>query len=309
MTQVDKNVKMILMKELLLRNKWIILIIIALIGGYWWGSRPRVVPLIAPESMYQKGFEIDGGAEEAATPDVARSTIANNQENGSPSERLIIKTANLSLLVKNVRESLSKLQTLAESLGGFVTHSDIYEVDEKKETIAASITFRVPAEKFNEALETCKKQALKVKSENITGQDVTEEYTDLQSRLKNLEATEEQLLQIMRRAGGIKDVLEVQRELNAVRGQIEQTKGRIKYLEESAQLASLTVYLATKEEELPLVEEGWKPMAAVKSGLRSLIKFWQVVADKGIYWTIFLSPFIFIGIIIWLLKKLRRSKP
>lgn len=303
---IDKNVRMFLMKELLLRNKWIILVILALIAGFWWGNRPRVVPLVAPEkSIYPIG---GGGTEEATVPGAARS-YEEEKEAGSPSERLIIKTANLSLLVKNVRESLNKVHALSESLGGFVTQSDIYEVDEKKETVTASVTFRVPAEKFNEALETLKKEALKVKSENITGQDVTEEYTDLQSQLKNLESTEEQLLSIMKRAGEIKDVLEVQRELNTVRGQIEQNKGRIKYLEESAELSSITVYLATKEEELPLVEEGWRPLSAVKSGLRSLIKFWQAVTDKAIFWGIFLSPFILFALIIWLFKKLRRSKP
>ena len=297
------------LKEFIWRNKVIALILLALIIGFWWGSRPRVYPLPTQklENIAPRSFEIGGGAEEILP--VEQTSQEQLKEVSSPSERLIIKTANLSLLVKNVRESLSKVHALAESLGGFVTQSDIYEVDEKKETLAASITFRVPAEKFNETLEVLKKEALKVTSENISGQDVTEEYSDLQSQLKNLEATEEQLLQIMKRAGEIKDVLEVQRELNNVRGQIEQTKGRIKYLGESAKLSSITVYLATEKEELPIVEEQWKPLAAAKEGLRSLISFWQGITNRAIYWGIFLAPFIIIGLLIFFLKKLRPRKP
>lgn len=298
------------MKEFILRNKVLILILLALIIGFWWGSRPRVYSLPTLESRTNKTFDATGGIEKAVAPELVQEAAqGETEEVSSPSERLIIKTGNLSLLVTNVRESVGKIHELAESMGGFITNSSISEIEEKEGQLRATVTLRVPAEKFGETLETLKNAAVKVKSENITGQDVTEEYTDLQSRLANLEATEEQLLQIMKRAGVIKDVLEVQRELNNVRGQIEQTKGRIKYLEESAKLSSVTVYLATEEEELPIVEERWRPLAAAKSGLRALFSFWQAIGDNVIYWAIFLSPIIIIGFAILLFKKLRPKKP
>ncbi len=300
------------LKEFILRNKIILLIVLFLLVGYWWGSRQSSPVPVLRSPLTQTAserFDTTGEIEKATAPDLTQTNVTGEEEVSSPSERLIIKTANLSLLVKNVRESVSKIHDLAKSMNGFITNSSISEVGEKEGQLRATVTLRVPAEKFDETLTILKNAAIKVKSENVTGQDVTEEYTDLQSCLTNLEATEQQLLQIMKRAGEIKDVLEVQRELNNVRGQIEQTKGRIKYLEQSAKLSSITVYLATVEEELPIVEEQWKPLAAAKEGLRSLISFWQGITNRVIYWGIFLSPFVTIGLFILFLKKLRPRKP
>jgi len=147
-----------------------------------------------------------------------------------------------------------------------------------------------------------------VVNEQTTGQDVTEEYTDLESRLRNLEATEGQLLEIMKRAGKIPEVLEVQRELTKNRDQIEITKGRMKYLKESAAMSTITVSIATEEEELPIVEEEWRPMKIVKAALRSLVKFWQKIASTLIWLGIFFSPFVLLGILIFLLRKIRRKR-
>lgn len=230
------------------------------------------------------------------------------EEGGSPSERLVIKSGTLSLLVKAVRESVDQMQKLAADLEGFVVDSQITVVDEKKENLRATVTIRVPSEKFDEALKTLKDSALKVTSERTSGQDVTEEYTDLQSRLRNLEATEAQLLKIMERAGEIKDVLSVQQELTRVREQVEKTKGRIKFLEESAAMSRITAHFATEEEELPIVEEGWRPLATAKAALRTLVSFGQAVADKLIFALVFFSPVIVIVLVIWAARSIRRQK-
>jgi len=283
------------------------LIAIALLVGYGFGRgrAPEVgfrspATLISPASptaltsptafMEKSNFAV----EESAAP------------TSSPSERLVIKTGSLSLLVKSVRESVETMQKLATDLGGFVVDSQITVIDEKKENLRATVTVRVPAEKFDDALRTIKKAALKVESEQTSGQDVTEEYTDLQSRLRNLEATETQLLKIMERAGEIKDVLAVQTELTRVREQIETAKGRIKFLEESARMSAITADFATEAEELPIVEEGWRPLATAKTALRSLISFSQTITDKLIYALVFFSPVIVVVLIIWLVKKTRK---
>lgn len=172
----------------------------------------------------------------------------------------------------------------------------------------ATVTVRVPEEKFDEALQTLKNEAIKVTSERTSGQDVTEEYTDLQSRLKNLEATEAQLLKIMERAGEIKDVLAVQTELTRTRGQIETTKGRIKFLEGSANLSRITAHFSTEEEGLPIVEEQWRPLNTIKSALRSLVSFWQGLADKLLFALIFLSPVVIVILVVWFVKKFGKKK-
>ncbi len=285
----------------------IILVLGVLLVGYWLGQRrPPEIGLRSQISQIPQTSptrEAAFGVERQEAPGVGTDV---DEEPSSPSERLIIKTGRLSLLVKDVREGVDKMQKLATDLEGFVVDSQISVVDEKKGTLKATVTIRVPAEKFDQTLKTLKENAVKVTSERTSGQDVTEEYTDLQSRLRNLEATEAQLLKIMERAGEIKDVLSVQQELTKVREQIETVEGRIKFLEESAAMSKITAHFATEEEELPIVEERWRPLATVKAALRSLVSFWQTIADKLLFILIFFSPIIVIVLIVWFFRKIKK---
>jgi hypothetical protein len=288
------------MKEWLGKNKFgLILILAAFVLGFFFGRKPSFEVYPTPVSVVPDAFT----GEKTLPVEGGRPTEDKAVEPSSLSERLVIKTANLSLLVKDVRESASKMQKLAEDVGGFVVDSNISVVDQKKETLSAWVTIRVPVEKFDEALARLKESAVKVSSEQISGEDVTEQYTDLQSRLRNLEAAEAQLLKIMERAGEIKDVLAVQQELTQVREQIETTRGRIKFLEESAKMSKITAYFATEEGELPIVEERWSPLKTVKEGLRALASFWQAVADRLIFWGVFLSPILVLLAAAWVWKK------
>ena len=176
-------------------------------------------------------------------------------DEGSPSDRLIIKTASLVIRVENVEQSVTDIQSLAENLNGFVTNSQIgtrnpityYETTQPDAPTSATITFRVPSERLDEAITHIKSISNKVFSESVTGQDVTEEYTDLAARLTNLQAAESQLLELYERSGTIEEILKVQQQITNIRGQIEQTQGRIQYLNQSAQLSSVTVSLTEKE--------------------------------------------------------------
>ena len=291
------------------KNKLAIILALGVLAvGYWIGQGQSPTPMPLNERVQSLPTKVPGfGAEE----DIAFEMVAEPEaaeEGGSPSERLVIKNGTLSLLVQDVRQSVSKMQGLATSLSGFVVDSQTTIVDEKKGTLRATMTIRVPEGKFDEALQTLKSEAIKVTSERTSGQDVTEEYTDLQSRLKNLEATEAQLLKIMERAGEIKDVLAVQTELTRVRDQIETTKGRIKFLEESANLSRITAHFSTEEEGLPIVEEQWRPLNTIKSALRSLISFWQAIADKLLFALIFLSPVVVFILVVWFVKKFGKKK-
>lgn len=293
------------MGEWLGKNKFsLIVILAALAAGFFFGRRPSPgvypTPMVVPPNALTGEKTVPMERQEYAPP------VETSEGTASISERLVIKTASLSLLVKDVRASVSKMQKLAEGFGGFVVDSNVVVIDQKKGNLSAWVTIRVPVEKFDDALASLKESAIKVSSEQISGEDVTEQYTDLQSRLRNLEATEGQLLKIMERAGEIKDVLAVQQELTRVREQIETVKGRIKFLEESAAMSKITAYFATEEGELPIVEEKWSPLTTVKEGLRALASFWQAVADRLIFWIIFLSPLIVLGAGFWVFRRFKK---
>jgi hypothetical protein len=189
------------------------------------------------------------------------------------SSRMIIKTGWLNLVVKDVLDVAKKIAKFAEDNGGWVVSSNISEYEKVP---SGSITVRVPAEKFEEAKDYFRNLAVRVTNEKIQSQDITEEYVDLQSRLRNLEAAESQLLELIKRTGKVDEILEVYRELTNVRQQIEQIKGRMQYLEQSVKMSSITVNLALSEELLPVPPaEKWRPKYVLLQSWKSVMNFWK----------------------------------
>jgi hypothetical protein len=183
-------------------------------------------------------------------------------------DRMIIRTAYLTVVVDDVTASLQQINTIAESYGGFVVNSNISEDSNR---LYAYISFRVNSDRFNETLQALRDLAADVKNESTTGQDVTEQYTDLASRLRNLEASEAQLLALMEQAGTVTEILAVQRELTNTREEIELIKGQMQYLQESASLALFTVTL----EQSKLVVEFIAETRTIKEG--SAVQFYANV--------------------------------
>jgi len=187
--------------------------------------------------------------------------------------RMIIKTGWLNLVVKDVLDTAKKITKFAEENGGWVVSSNISEYEKVP---SGSITVRVPAEKFETAKDYFRSLAVRVTNESVQSQDITEEYVDLQSRLRNLEAAENRLLDLMKMTGKVSEILEVHRELTNVREQIEQIKGKMQYLEESAKMSSITVNLALSEELLPVPPaEKWRPKYVLMQTFKSVMNFWK----------------------------------
>jgi TolA-binding protein len=147
----------------------------------------------------------------------------------------------------------------------------------------ASITIRVPSERMDEALETIKEGATEVRNENVTSDDVTQEFTDLESRLRNLQAAEEQLLDIMNNAEKTEDVLSVFNQLTQIRAEIEVIQGRIQYLSESARLSAISVDLIPDVAAQPLEIGGWRPEGTVKEAFTALIQGLRFLGNAAIY--------------------------
>jgi hypothetical protein len=158
----------------------------------------------------------------------------------SVNERMIIRNGSMQLVVKDVSEALKQITNLAGTYGGFVVNSSMQESQNR---LYGNISIRVESKRFNEALAALRALAEDVKAENTSGQDVTEEYTDLDAKLRNLQAAESQLLELMKKAGTVTEILGVQKELVTTRGEIEQNKGRMQYLEQSSDLALIQVSL------------------------------------------------------------------
>ena len=155
-----------------------------------------------------------------------------------------MRTAEIALVVNDVAIALDRVADLAENLGGYVVSSKRWKEDER---LVGIITIRVPAEDFGDTMESLRNLAVDVTHEDTSAKDVTEEYVDLSAKLGNLEATEEQYLRLMEKAERVEDILDIQRELSKTRGEIEQTKGRMQYLERTSATSLIRVQLNQAE--------------------------------------------------------------
>jgi len=219
--------------------------------------RPAPTPALAPAAPapvieippLPPGMEGEGGKTIIVPAPVPAPTPSpvNGGDLTIDADRMIIRTANMQLVVDDVRDTMDKITDLSENLGGFVVASSSWKEGER---VVGQITVRVPSSDFNYAMGVLRSLAVEVNSETTSAQDVTEEYVDLEATLRNLEATETQLLKLMAQAVKVEDILNVQRELSRVQQDIERTKGRMQYLERTSAMSLIQVSLEQSKLEV-----------------------------------------------------------
>jgi len=190
-------------------------------------------------------------------------------ENGAPpmaddSDRKMVRTASLDLVVQHPAESAEKVRALAQRLGGYLESS---EVTGDPDVPGASLTIRVPADRFEEARAEIRKLGLRVESEKTDAQDVTKQYVDQDARLRNLRAQEEQYLGILKHAATVKDTLEVSEKINEVRGEIEQQQAEFDALRKQTETVAITVSLRA-EADAQVFGLHWRPLYRLKMAAR-----------------------------------------
>jgi hypothetical protein len=234
------------------------------------------------------------------TYDEADFTTANGG-----TERMIVRTGDMSLIVTDVSVARDEIVALATRLGGYVVSSYISGT---AENIRGSIAIRVPDEEFDNALSELRALAVRVDSEQTNSQDVTEEYIDLQARLSNAEATEKQYLALLEKANDVEDILKIYDKLSQVRSEIEQLKGQIQYLERTTSMSYIGIDLRPEASTKPLASV-WSALEVLKSAVRGLVSTAQVVASIAIWLLIFIPLWgTVLGIIIWRIRRKRQRK-
>lgn len=226
-----------------------------------------------------------------------------------PLDKKVIKNGNLDLRVQSTERAAKEVGMIAKNQGGEVFSTNFRE--RVKGQKSGFMTVKVPVLKFEETMEKLKAIATQVVSESTTGQDVTEQYADLQVQLRNKKVEEESFVKILDRAGKIDDVLATTRQIARVRGEIERLEGRIRFMESQTDMSTITVSLSEDTEIAP-VSKGWRPWEVVKKSAKELVVNIQGFVDGLIRFVIVgipsLLPLVVIAwFVYWIGKKIVRK--
>jgi hypothetical protein len=265
---------------------------------------PAALP--APAASAASAFDqaTGGGAAASSGPTDVTAGVA--------ADTFIVRTGSISIEVPKMEQALTDVRSAIVGLGGYVSDSD---QTNQGDQVSASITYRVPVARWQDALDAIQKIATKVDSAKSNAVDVTGQVLDLGARIDNLRTTELALQAIMARATKIADVLDVESKLSDVQGQIEQLSTEQTHLKGQASLATLTVVFSLPATQAVVqTSRGWDPGAQLDQASAALLGIGQAIASAGIWLVIVGLPIaivvlILLGLAILTTRRLRRSRP
>ncbi|HXF85551.1 MAG TPA: DUF4349 domain-containing protein [Anaerolineales bacterium] len=237
------------------------------------------------------------------------------------SNRMVVKNADLRLLVKDTDVAIDRALQIVGDAGGYIVSSRVWYQDYYGNNLKyASLTMGVPVDEFEHVLTRLRGLAIRVVDETASGDDVTEQYVDLQSQLQNLEATRARIQEFLKDAKTVDEALRINQELANIEAQIEQIKGRMNYLADRSAFSTITVNL---EPEFPILTPTptstpkptatpipWNPGETYQEAQDTLAIVYQGIADFLIWLFVVVLPvFLPPALILWGLWKLLNRKP
>ena len=235
--------------------------------------------------------------------------------------RKIIKNADVRLLVKDTNVAVSRTTQVISDLGGYIISSRIWYQDYYGNNLMyASITLGIPVDEFEHALNRLRDLSIRVLDENASGEDVTDQYVDLQSQLVNLEATRARIQEFLKDAKTIDEALRINQELANIEAQIEQIKGRMNFISDRSAFSTIT---ANFEPEFPILTPTptstprptatpipWKPGETFGQAKNTVTVVYQGIANFLIWLVVVILPIVLPPVLIlWALWKMLNRKP
>jgi hypothetical protein len=246
------------------------------------------------------GDELDGGAASAGAGPAGGNAPpgGDNGAEAAPIEQRIIKTGEVTLEVASVAAATGSIRAMTTELGGYVGGSQA-----GSDTESATLTLRVPAASFDDALARLHDMDGEILAEATREQDVTAQVVDLRARIANLEASEESYRQLVERAERVEDILAVQTRLDGVRGEIEQMQAQLDNVSAQADLSTLTVTLVPRAAPVEEQTEGWDPGGDFNEALASLVGMGQGVVSAliwlAIVWVPLMAVLVLVTVLVW----------
>lgn len=218
-------------------------------------------------------------------------------------DRKIIKSSEMTLQVTDTDVAIDQLTGIAADYDGYIVSSRAWSDGTYR---MATVTISVPVDNFEQVLRRLRGMAIKVLDERADGQDVTEQYVDLESRLRNLEATQTRIRAFLDQAVTVEEALEVNRRLSDIEGQIEEVKGKMNYIKERAVYSTITVQLQP-ERPTPTPSPtptlpAWKPVETFNEASGALTVLLRFFGDVVIWLAVIVLPFLIpLALIVWAL--------
>jgi len=227
---------------------------------------------------------------------VSLSEVDKAESTNEAADRKIIRNADITMEVDSTTDAQQRVTSIAESNGGFVVTSEAKQranVDPAKRTLDIKLVVRIPASRFGSALDQIKQLAGNVSQANVSGQDVTEDFIDLEARIRTQKALELQFLEIMKQARKVEDALEVQRQIADVRTDIEKLEGRKRFLENRSSLSTITVNI-----QAPKVVEVVNPTGFWRTVRDSVTESLELASEMLLFFIRFVIVMVPIGVFV-----------
>jgi hypothetical protein len=231
----------------------------------------------------------------SSSKSVSESASIDSSESIVTTDKKIIKSGNLNLKVDRTDEALAKITKIATDNKGEVFSSSFRQTSNKVKS--GNVTVKVPVNNFDQAFNDLKKVASLVLNESTSGNDVTEQYSDLQAQLKNKQAEEQSFVKILNQSGKIDDILAVTREISRTRGEIERLQGRIRLMDSQTDMSTITINLS-EDADITFVDT-WRPFQLVKDTFNLLFKDLQKFINFIIVLIIRIIPVLILYVIIF----------
>ena len=225
------------------------------------------------------------------------------------SNRKVKEDITISLKVEDVSQTAESIASIAKSFGGFVVNKSIRTKSKEGAPVSYStVSVRVPKDIKEGFLLEAKKVGLEVVSESENLSDITDQYENIEEKLKLLQRNKARFEEIMLRATTVDEILRVQNQILSLQRQIDSLQGRKKYLEEVSKSVKITFYLSTDEYSLPYVpKDNWSLKAVFTKAVRSLVKNLRWFAS-ALVWVVVYSPILLVLVLAYRFLKNKFKK-
>lgn len=261
----------------------------------------------------------DMGVESPAAAE-APVAVETDGVSGAPASELIQETrkiiynANMTLIVDDTESAAQEIADMAVGMGGYVANMNGYRQGDR---MIYDITIRIPAEKFEAGRSSLRNIAVRVENEQVNTDDITDQYYDIDARLRTLKATEKELTQLLKetreRGGKVTDIMKIYDRLIQIRSQIESLQGKLNRLDKLTAFSTISIHLEPYILSKPIESQGWRPAEIIHSSFESLVNVLTGLATLLIQFVIVVAPILLIlllplALIIWLIHRWQKHR-